>query len=183
MPSLSEGWVLHIVRDSVQTRSSDGKKRTVGRYRVLHDGAEQGGDLVGTVAESRGPGANRPEGNGRRFEEGWYPLATHLGPKYRTIGFDPDSPHMGNKKPAIRLRNTDERVGILIHPGVNFLSSIGCFNPCTSLPDATEMIDWNGSRRRTIAIIEDLRTYLGADFPAENNRNLPRSHFFIEREP
>ena len=185
MPITGSGWEFHIVRNSVQRRPSDGKKRTVGRYRVFHDGvAQTGQSMSGTIAELKGPGANRPTGNGRRIEAGRYPLATHgfEGSRYCTIGYDPNSTHRRGRKPAILLRNTGERVGILIHPGENFLSSIGCFNPCTTLPNAAEMIDWDGSLRRTIRIIDDLRAYLRNSFPRSNGVAIPRANFVIDGE-
>ena len=110
-------------------------------------------------------------------------MATQIGPRYRTIGYDPDSAPGGHRKPALLLTSTEQRTGILIHPGVNFLSSKGCFNPCTSLPNAAEMIDWVGSRRRVIAIIDDLKGFLGNSFPATNGVGIPRAHFVIDGEP
>ncbi|MBU8977498.1 MULTISPECIES: hypothetical protein [unclassified Lysobacter] len=82
MPITGTGWEFHIVRQSEQRRDSDGKRRTVGRYQVYHDGvAQTGPGLSGTVAETRGPGANRPRGNNRRIEPGRYTLATQGGSK------------------------------------------------------------------------------------------------------
>ena len=67
------------------------------------------------------------------------------------------------KMPGVELRKTGNRTDIIIHPGKNaFLSSIGCINPCTSLPDADENIDYAGSRRRVIALIEDMKKFLGS---------------------
>ena len=187
MPITGRGWEFHIERNSVQRRSNGRQReRTVGRYRVFHDGEPQTGpSMSGTIAESKGPGANRPAENGRRVEEGRYPLATHgfQGSRYCTIGYDPNSTHRRGLKPALLLRNTEARTGILIHPGENFLSSVGCFNPCTSLPDAAEMIDWDGSMRRTIRIIDDLSAYLGNSFPRSNGVAIPRAHFVIDGEP
>lgn len=77
MPIAGSGWELLIVRQSEQERASDGKRRTVGRYQVFHDGvAWSGPDLSGLMAECGGPGANRPEGNGKRVEAGTYPVFT-----------------------------------------------------------------------------------------------------------
>ena len=184
MPISGSGWELHVVRQTVQRRPSDGKKRTVGTYRIYHDGVEQAAvALRGTVAESKPPGANHPVNNGKRIEEGRYPVSTHQGPRYRTIGYDPNSSSGGHRKPALLFLNTGARVGILIHPGVNFLSSIGCFNPCTSLPNAAEPMDWDNSLRRMIAIIDDLRSFSGASFPNANGIKLPRAQFVVDGEP
>jgi hypothetical protein len=184
MPIAGDGWEFHIVRKSVQTRPDGARKRTVGTYRIFHDGIEQAGKLLrGMIAECKGPGANRPAGNGKRVEAGRYPVATHLGARYRTIGFDPDSAPGGHRRPSLLLLNTGERAGILIHPGRNFLSSIGCFNPCTSLPDGAEMMDFEGSLARTIAIIADLRSFLGSRFPAAAPKRVPGAAFVIDGEP
>ena len=43
MPIKGEGWEFHIVRQYEQRRPSDGKRRTVGRYQVFHDGVKQTG--------------------------------------------------------------------------------------------------------------------------------------------
>jgi hypothetical protein len=64
-----------------------------------------------------------------------------------------------------------------------FLSSIGCINPCASLPNANEIIEYEGSRERVIAIIEDLKAFLGADFPKKNGKKIPRAFVVIDGEP
>ncbi len=184
MPRENSGWEFHIVRRSEQRRSSDGKRRTVGTYQIFHDGARQTGiGLSGTVAETRGPGANRPAGNNRRIEPGRYPLFTQAGTKYVTIGFvDSESPR-AQPKPGIELKSTGARSEILIHPGQGFLASVGCINPCTSLPNASELIDFAPSRRRVIAIINDLKEYVGDTFPTRNGRSIPKAFVVIDGEP
>lgn len=184
MPIQHSGWELHIVRNSEQRRSSDGKRRTVGRYQVFHDGvAQTGAGLSGTVAETRGPGKNAPAGNNRRIEVGRYPLFTQDGVKYVTIGFKNSESPTASPKPGLLLEETDERVGILIHPGNGFLSSIGCINPCTSLPNAAEQIDYAPSRRRVIAIINDLKAFAGIGFPTSNGHRIPLAFVVIDGEP
>jgi hypothetical protein len=86
-------------------------------------------------------------------------------------------------KPGLELNNTDQRTEILMHPGNGFLRSVGCINPCMSLPDASEDITYSLSRRRTIAIIEDLKSYLGTDFPSTNGKKIPRATVVIDGEP
>jgi len=175
------GWELHIVRTGEQKRRSDGKRRTVGTYQVFHDGiAQRGVDLAGTVAETRGPGSNAPAGNNRRIEAGRYPLATQAGAKYVTIGYRDSASSAASPKPGIALRDTRKRTGILLHPGRGFLSSVGCINPCTRLPTAAELIDYPHSRRRVIAIIDDLRAYLGKSFPTRNGQLIPNASVLIE---
>jgi hypothetical protein len=184
MPIQKSGWEMHIVRKTEQARASDGKRRTVGTYQIFHNGVKQtGAGLSGTVAETRGPGANRPAGNNRRVTEGRYPLFTQNGGRYVTIGYKESNATNASPKPGIELVETDKRSEILIHPGRGFLSSIGCINPCTSLPNAAEMIDYIPSRRRVIAIIEDLKAFAGSGFPTRNGKSIPNTFVVIDGEP
>ncbi|NUU36946.1 hypothetical protein [Pseudomonas sp. C2B4] len=184
MPITGTGWEMHIVRQSEQRRSSDGKRRTVGTYQVFHDGQKQTGlDLSGMVAETRGPGDNSQPGNNRRVEAGRYPLATQDGAKYVTFGYKESESSSARPKPGIELKETDPREEILIHPGIGFLASIGCINLCTSLPDAEEMIGFAHSRRRVIAVIEDMKSFLNSGFPTKNGKKIPKAFVVIEGEP
>lgn len=184
MPIKNEGWEFHIIRHSEQRRSTDGKRRTIGTYQVFHDGVRQtGAGLSGTVAETRGPGANRPAGNNRRIESGRYPVFTQDGSKYVTHGFSTSESTTAKPKPGLELKSTGERSEILIHPGQGFLSSIGCINPCTILPQASEMIDYVPSRKRVIAIIEDLKAFAGDGFPATNGKRVPNAFVVVDGEP
>ena len=70
-----------------------------------------------------------------------------------------------------------------MHPGDGFLSSVGCINLCTSLPDAEEPITYSSSRRRVIAVIGNLKNYLGADFPDNNGERIPRAFVVVDGEP
>lgn len=145
MPITGQGWEFHITRNVEQKlRKSDGtfRRRTVGRYQVYHNGvAQTGPGMSGSVAEAKGPGANKPAGNGKRIEAGRYPLWTQEPGRYCTIGYSESEGTNALPKPGIELRETGQRSEILIHPGNGFLSSIGCINPCTSLPNAQEPID------------------------------------------
>ena len=184
MPIEKNGWEFYIVRKSEQRRASDGKRRTVGEYQIFHDGVTQrGAGLSGTVAETRGPGANKPAGNNRRVEEGRYPLFTQDGAKYVTIGYKDSESTSAKPKPGLELKETEQRSEILIHPGQGFLASIGCINPCTSLPNAAEMIDFVPSRKRVIAIINDLKAYAGGTFPTKNGKRIPNAFVVIDGEP
>ncbi|MFL5316706.1 MAG: hypothetical protein ACJ8A0_16695 [Microvirga sp.] len=170
MPITEQGWEIHVQRLKEQTRGN--QTRTVGTYQVFHNGEPASAisvdgvavPLFGTTAESKGPGQNdTPASVARpsRILAGRYPLKTSGGPTYVTTGFREDlkiKPQM----PGIELRKTGNRSAIIIHPGKDqFLSSIGCINPCTSLPDEDEDIDYAGSRRRVIALIEDMKRFLG----------------------
>ena len=183
MPIAGEGWEMHIVRHSEQRRASDGKRRTVGTYQIFHDGvAQPGTDMSGTVAETRGPGANRPAENGRRVEPGRYPLFTQDGERYVTINYKTSEATNATPKPGFELKSTGQRTEILVHPGQGFLSSIGCINPCKSLPNAREMIDYVPSRRRVISLIEDMKSFVGR-FPSSNGKKIPRAFVVIDGEP
>ena len=184
MPITRQGWELYIKRNVEQKRSSDGKRRTVGEYQVYHDGvAQTGPGMKGQMAESRGPGDNDVAGNHRRVEAGRYPIATQAGTKYVTIGYTSSQSSAALPRPGIELLQTGNRSEILIHPGIGFLASIGCLNPCTNLPDATEPIDFVPSRARVIRIIDDLKQYLGARFPTANGKTIPDARVVIDGEP
>lgn len=184
MPISSQGWELHIVRESVQRRPSDGRRRTVGRYQVYHDGVAQTGmDLQGMTAEAKGPGANAPPDNGKRVEEGSYPLWTHAPGQYATFGYSNSEDPDADPKPCFELRNTGARYDILVHPGHEFLASVGCINLCKSLPNAQEQITYATSRTRVISVIADMKNYLGQDFPSSNEKRIPRASVVIDGEP
>lgn len=63
------------------------------------------------------------------------------------------------------------------------MASIGCINPCTSLPGAAELIDFSPSRKRVIAIIDDLRAFAGEAFPATNGKRIPNAFVVLDGEP
>lgn len=71
----------------------------------------------------------------------------------------------------------------MIHPGRGFLSSIGCINPAKSLANKTADIDFQDSRTRVIAIIDDLKAFLDSDFPTKNGKPIPKAFVVIEGEP
>jgi hypothetical protein len=184
MPISGQGWELHIIRESVQRRGSDGRRRTVGRYQVFHDGVAQTGDgMKGMTAESKGPGANKPAKNGKRVEAGRYPVSTHEPGRYATWGYKESESPGAKPKPAFELDDTGKRTEILVHPGQNFLSSVGCINLCTSLPSAGEPITYSMSRKRVIALIEDMKRFLGTDFPGRNGKRIPKAFVVIDGEP
>jgi hypothetical protein len=86
-------------------------------------------------------------------------------------------------KPGIELLKTGQRSEILLHPGQGFLASIGCINPCTSLPNADVRIDYVGSRQRVIALIENLKSYVGPTFPTTNGKAIKNAFIVIDGEP
>lgn len=164
-------WEIRIERRSGQT--AGGRTRTIGAYEVYHDGAKAAGTiavdgkdvpLCGATAESQGPSQNAKradEGFATRILAGTYSMRAAGGPEYVTSGYRPDLA-IASPMPGLELTDTGRRTDILIHPGKNaFLSSIGCINLCTALPDADETIDYPGGRRRVIALIEDMKQVLG----------------------
>ena len=184
MPILGEGWELHIARATEQRRFSDGRRRTVGRYQVYHDGiAQSATNLNGMTAEAKGPGANVPADNGKRIAAGRYPLWTQEPGNYCTYDYSNSQDPEAVPKPALELKQTGNRYEILLHPGNGFLSSVGCINLCKSLPDAQELIDYVPSRRRVISVIKNIKSYLGSEFPGSNGKIIPRAWIVIDGEP
>ena len=183
MPIRGQGWEIHIERKSMQSRNyGKARQRTIGTYQVYHDGKRQPG-LSGVTAERGGPGDNSTPGNGKRVEEGIYPLWTQDGTKYDTMGYHRSEATNVIPKPGIELMETGKRKEILIHPGQYFISSIGCINLATNLPHAGEPISYKGSRKRVIALIEDIKAFLGNDFPNKNGARIPRAWAVIDGEP
>jgi hypothetical protein len=189
MPISGQGWELEVTRVTEQQKGA--ARRTVGTYRVFHDGAAATGTiqvegravpLSGTTAESPGPSQNdhpATRANPSRIVARRYRLMTAGGPEYKTTGYRPDE-RIAHAMPGIELLDTHNRTDIIIHPGKNaFLSSIGCINLCTSLPNADEIIDYPGSRRRVIALIEDMKHFLGS-VPASGDTPIPHAAIVIE---
>jgi hypothetical protein len=148
--------------------------RTVSTYRVWHD--DKYSALWGCCVEPGGPGDNSRAGNDKCIEAGVYPLKTHDGERYLTIGY---ADGLNHPRPAIELMATGHRGSILFHPGQGFLSSIGCINPSSPLVMDTTDIDYADSRARVLAVIEDLRAFLGKDFPDHNGIPIPGAYLHI----
>lgn len=187
------GWELHIRRHTVQ--SHGGQTRTVGDYQIYHDGRRASTirvgafdvALFGQTAEPKGPGQNEVPATTNtpsRIRAGVYPLATQLGGLYVTFNYVSDPAVVRFPLPGVELLGTGNRTEILIHPGKNeFISSIGCINLCTLLDTPQEIITFSSSRRRVIALIEDLKAWLGPRFPASGAHPLPDARVVIEGEP
>jgi hypothetical protein len=174
---MAKNWELRITRTGEQTRGP--KRRTVGKYEVFHDGVKVAG-LSGVTAETKGPGDNGTAGNNRCVEAGTYNLFTQAGAKYVTIGYTSNVNPAALKRPGLLLLPTGKRVGILMHPGRGFLSSIGCINPATKLATAADDINFVDSRKRVIAIIDDMKAFLGASFPSSNGVKIPNATIVIK---
>jgi len=182
-------WEIRIERRSEQTHA--GKSRTVGAYQVYHDGQAATGTirvddkdvpLSGTTAESPGPSQNAKradEGSPTRILAGSYTLQTSGGPDYVTSGYRQDTT-IAAQMPGLELKDTGRRTDILIHPGKEaFLSSVGCINLCTHLDTPQEIISYKGSRRRVIALIEDMKQFLG-NVPTAGDKPIPNALVVID---
>jgi hypothetical protein len=53
----------------------------------------------------------------------------------------------------------------LIHPGANYINSIGCLNPASDLMNSSSNIGLADSHRRVVAIIAEIAARIGAAFP------------------
>lgn len=178
-----QGFVLHIIRERVDTRgSASGKRyRTVGRYQCYMDGVTLSSDIMsGATAEPRGPGNNGGAGKARalRIEAGTYQLGTHAGARYGTFGYA-----YSNKKPAIYVHDTNQRTYILVHPGKGFKSSVGCINLTGSLVDAADNISPVVSANRVDSLIKTMDAALGSRFPNSGARRINDAWIVIEGEP
>lgn len=171
---------LHRIRE--ERRSGKSYPRTVGEYAAYWNGQAVPG-LDGQIVERGGPGDNTTKiGDNRdlRIKAGVYRLAVQNG-KYRTNGYVVSSQPDRQPKPALLLEDTGERFAVLIHPGADYLYSIGCLNPTSGLKNANSAMDFQDSRDRTIALIDFLRAKLGAAFPKSGV--IPGASIRIEGEP
>src|SRR5438874_1536389 len=180
MPIKGVGWELNISRQAEQQRGD--RRRTIGAYQVFHDGQPQP-NLSGTSVETKGPGDNRVAGNGRRIEAGRYPLGTQAGEHYVTIGYlvsnDPDQ----TPKPGLELLDTGNRTAILVHPGHDFLATVGCINLTSGLQSGNVDIPFVDSRDRVITAINDLKNFVDAGFPHHNGHLIDNAWVVIDDEP
>jgi hypothetical protein len=182
VPISGRGWELHVERLGLQVAGS--KTRTYSSYQAYQDGKPLDG-LSGYICECVGPGENGAAGSAKRIEQGSYPLSTQFG-EYRSIGYSDDTSTPGrHPMPALLLRNTGNRSGILIHPGHPpnlFLSSIGCLNPSRGLLSWQSMDFWD-SRSRVIALIDDLRRFAPDAFKADEDTQISNATIVIDGEP
>jgi Family of unknown function (DUF5675) len=192
MPITKKGWEILIKRIRQERRKGQKFPRTISNYEVFHDGVKVDG-LAGSFVERQGPGDNSKSGRTKhlRIAAGRYRLATHSGAKdlhkkkvkYQTIGYSKLSDIGQLPRPAIRFLDTENRAGILIHPGNGYIWSIGCFNPGQSLRTAKDNLRFLESRPMVIALIDDIRAYLGNKFPKNNNKDIPDALAIVEGEP
>jgi hypothetical protein len=182
MPITGHGWELHVNRLGLQTHGR--VTRTYSSYQVHRDGVAVA-DLFGHFCECKGPGDNLHK-RATRIEAGRYPLSTHFGRKYRTIGFSTDTHTPAvQPMPGLLLLATGNRTAILIHPGHPpklYLSSIGCFNPTKPLGKDDDM-EFFESRKRVLALIDSLRAFSPAAFQHNRPTPIPDAAIVIDGEP
>jgi hypothetical protein len=175
-------WELRITRLGLQRRADQVPSvRTYGAYQVFIDN-QPVANLAGHICERTGPGDNSQNGkdNHLRIAQGRYRLRTQFGPRYRTVGFTPDEHH---PLPGFGFMEDDTgtRSDILVHPGHHpnlYVSSIGCLNPTRPLAEH-DLIDFNESRPRVIALIDSLKLHdPGAFAPAKIGHKTPIKNAF-----
>jgi hypothetical protein len=180
----STGFCIYLKRIRQERRASMGFPRTVGEYQCYWDGAAVEG-MKGQIVERGGPGDNtRAVGREHhlRIQEGTYRLSIQDGDHYKTYGYQERNPSYENRpNPGLLLTGTRERTAILIHPGEDYVKSIGCLNPTHGLTDANSAFDFADSRARVIAMIETLKSRLGRRFPRSGV--IPDASIVIEGEP
>lgn len=185
MPIPTTGFCLLVQRLKQEKRTSKAYPRTVGNYACYWNGSPITA-LTGQMVERGGPGDNTTAvGNvmDLRIAAGTYPLAVHSGTKYKTLGYSPSLSHTALPRPGILLKQTGERSAILIHPGMDYVWSVGCLNPASGLVNANSAISFTDSRGRVIAIIDAIRSRLGASFPTSAGKTIPGAVVVIEGEP
>jgi hypothetical protein len=183
-PSNLDGFVISVLRARTERRSGSAFSRTIGYYHVFFDGQQLAG-LDGMTVERQGPGDNSPAGaaNHRRLEAGVYPLYTSGGDRYRTYGYADPGGLSVRPWPAIRIEDTGDRAGIIIHPAAGYLMSIGTINLSKPLAGPAADIDYADSRQRTIALIDAMKEKLGNNFPGTNNMLIQNAWIVIAGEP
>ena len=107
------------------------------------------------------------------------PSPRRMATKSATIGYTSNTNPAKYRRPALLLTNTGHRVGILLHPARGFLWSVGWINPVAALSSPNADIDFIDSRRRVIAIIDDLAGFLGPAFPKTGAVKIPGAAIVI----
>jgi hypothetical protein len=182
MTIAGKGWEMFVERVCVHVAGE--RRRTWGRYQVYHN-AVAAPTLSGFMCECVGPGNNAVPDTGLRIEPGRYRLTTQFG-RYRSSGYSEDPSEPGrDPMPAFRLEDSGARTAILVHPGHPpnlYLSSVGCLNPTGPLA-ADQDMDFQESRTRVIALIDDLRQFAPDAFEAEINMPIDGAFVVIVGEP
>jgi hypothetical protein len=181
----TQGFCLHLKRIRQEGRSGVPHPRTVGDYICYWNGAPING-LSGQMAECGGPGDNSSKGRSKHVrieaKEEPYRLAIQDAAHYSTRHYKPGKTR---PRPGILVsdKDTGDRSGIIIHPGIRFLSSIGCLNPSSELKNKASDIDFDDSRARVVAIIDFIKGKLGASFPKHGDDIILDAVLIVEGEP
>jgi hypothetical protein len=172
-PTGTNGYVLCIDRIRTERRSGMAYARTVGVYQAYFQGKKIP-EISGMVCERQGPGDNTKVGQAehQRLKAGTYRLFTHAGAsgKYSTLHYSKSTAPGGVARPCLRVADTGVREGVLIHPAQGYLWSIGCLNLTAPLSDARDNINYVESRRRVIALIDNMAATVPG-FPISDNRD------------
>lgn len=172
-PTDIKGYVLCIDRIRTEQRKGMGYARTVGVYQAYMDGKKIP-EISGMVCERQGPGDNTKVGQNehQRLKAGTYRLFTHAGAsqKYSTHNYTKSTVPGATARPCLRVADTGVREGVLIHPAQGYLWSIGCLNLTSPLSGPQDNINYAESRRRVIALIDNMAT-TQPDFPSSDNRD------------
>lgn len=177
------GFCIHLHRLRQEKRPSKKYVRTVGEYQCYWNGVKVDG-LSGQMVERGGPGDNTKnigDKHDRRIKAGTYPLGIHSGVKFKTIGYSNSENPTSIPRPGILVKDTDDRIAILIHPGSDYIWSVGCINPASNLVDANSAISYRDSRTQVIAIIDFIESKV--TMPAGEEPKIPKCIIFIEGEP
>jgi hypothetical protein len=189
MPIKGKGYEILITRTETQTGKVGAvtRTRTVGTYQVFHDGKPVSG-LAGATFEQKGPGDNTKNGSNLDLcvAAGRYPLWTQDGTKFKTINYK-KTPKAATgptikPRPGIELKETGARREILIHPAQGFLWSEGCIHPSRPLGNGNGRIDYAESRKRVVAIIDDMRSFLGDRFPTKDGKPISDAWVVIDEK-
>jgi hypothetical protein len=181
----AKGFCVLVQRKRQEKRSSKSFARTVSSYQCFWNGAAIP-SLEGQLVERGGPGNNTTAiGNVKdlRIEAGTYPLAVHDGTKFQTFGYSNSLHHNAMPRPGILLLETGERSAILVHPGLDYVWSVGCLNPASGLVNADSAVSYPESRAQVIAIINEMQAKLGVKFPKKGGTRIPGAVIVIEGEP
>jgi hypothetical protein len=180
------GFVIVVNRTRMERRDDKSFSRTVGSYHVTYQG-EKLPDLEGATVEREGPGDNAMSGvlNHRRLQAGAYPLYTHSGgsDRFRTFGFANPGGLQNRPWPALRLEDTGDRSGVLLHPAAGYLMNVGTINLSKPLAGPADDIDFADSRARVISVIQAMKDKLGSGFPSSNNQLIQNAWIVIADEP
>jgi hypothetical protein len=180
IPTKIEGWVLRVRRLRQELRAGMSFARTVGTYQVYHDGVPVEG-LAGVTVErqSRGDGAAGKE-NRLPIGAGQYPLLVHATKKYATTKYHSNG---SSPRPALQVGHSSEGAAVLVHPAGGYGSTLGCINLAGPLSGPRKNMTLADSISRVIAVIEDLRAYVGQSFPRKAGGRIADALILIEGEP